>query len=78
MTLYAGRPVRVGDLDTPALIERNEIVSLAFSRGNLSIIAEGRALSRGGLNDLVRVMNLESRIPVTGRVTAPGLVEVGR
>lgn len=77
-TLYAGRPIRAEDLSPPAMIERNEVVRLSYRRGGLSISAEGRALDRGAVGDLVRAMNLDSRQTITGRVAGPGLLEVAR
>lgn len=75
-TLYEGRPILAAYLVSPALIERNEIVSLAFKSGPLLIRSEGRVLDRAGLGERVRVMNLGSRITVTGTVIGPGQVSV--
>jgi flagella basal body P-ring formation protein FlgA len=36
------------------------------------------ALARAGAGDYVRVMNLSSRVTISGRVTASGLIEVSR
>lgn len=77
VTLYAGRPVRAGDIGPPAIVERNQIVTLVFARNGLSITAEGRALDRGGAGDLVRVMNLASRSTVTARLSQTGEAHVG-
>ena len=76
VTLYAGRPIPLGSLAPAAMVERNQIVELVFTQGGLAIRAEGRALGRAGEGDLVRVMNLASRSTISGRVTAPGVVEV--
>ncbi|MEM1265438.1 MAG: flagellar basal body P-ring formation chaperone FlgA [Pseudomonadota bacterium] len=78
VTLYPGRPIRMGDVGPPALIERNEIVTLRFISGGLRIETDGRALERAGAGDMVRVMNTSSRTTVTGRVLESGVVEVGR
>jgi flagella basal body P-ring formation protein FlgA len=77
VTLYAGRAIRHGDLGPPALVQRNQIVTLVYRMGALGITAEGRALERGGLGDGIRVMNLASRSTITGRVAADGSVDVG-
>ena len=76
ITIYAGRPVRPSDLGPPALIQRNQIVSLVFLRGNLRISAEGRALGRGSVGDRLRVMNLASRNTLSGVVTPDGQIAV--
>ncbi|AHD02739.1 flagellar basal body P-ring formation chaperone FlgA [Leisingera methylohalidivorans] len=76
VALYAGRPLRAGDIGPPAIIERNDLVTLTFRQGGLTIAAEGRALGRGAAGEAVRVMNLNSRTTVTGRIAADGSVEV--
>lgn len=76
VTLYQGRPVTSGDLGPPALVERNEIVALLFDQRGLTILTEGRALDRAAVGERVRVMNLSSRITVTGTVTGPGEISV--
>ncbi|ALG88977.1 MULTISPECIES: flagellar basal body P-ring formation chaperone FlgA [Actibacterium] len=75
--LYAGRPIRPGDIGPPAIVERNQIVLLHYRQSGLSITTEGRALGRAGAGDVVRVMNLASRTSVTGRVSETGEVFVG-
>lgn len=59
-----------------AIIERNDLVTLIFRQGVLTIAAEGRALGRGAAGEAVRVMNLSSRTTVTGRIKQDGSVEV--
>lgn len=76
-SIYAGKPVRPGDLGPPTLVERNQPVTLVYLSGGLAISTEGRALSRGSEGDEVRVMNLGSRNTVTGRVGPDGTVYVG-
>ncbi|MFV0492023.1 MAG: flagellar basal body P-ring formation chaperone FlgA [Pseudorhodobacter sp.] len=77
VTLYAGRAIRSGDLGPPALVNRNQIVTLHFRAGHLGISTEGRALERGGQGDVIRVMNLTSRNTITGRISADGTIHVG-
>lgn len=76
VTLYAGRPIPLGSLTEPALVERNQLVSLVFNHGGLEIRADGRALGRGGEGETIRIMNLASRSTINGRVAGPGIVEV--
>lgn len=75
-TIYAGRPVRLGDVGAPALIERNQIVVVTFTANGLWIRTEGRSLSRAGAGDRARVMNLSSRTTVSGTVMPDGTVNV--
>lgn len=78
IVLYAGRPIRPGDVGPPALVDRNQIVPLLFKQGGLTIATEGRALARGGIGDVVRIMNLSSRTTVSGTVSPEGTVIVSR
>jgi len=78
VTIYAGRPIRAGDLRAPALIERNDIVRLRYRSGGLIIEADGRALGRGAAGDRISVMNLTSRTTLSGLVRENGYVEVTR
>ena len=72
VALYAGRPILPGDLGFPAVVERNQIISLYYERSGLVISTEGRALDRAGPGDLIRVMNISSRSTVTARIGADG------
>lgn len=76
VTLYAGRPIRAGDIGPPAVVERNQLVSLIFGSDTLSITADGRALDRAGIGDRIRVMNLASRATVIGTVDETGAIIV--
>jgi flagellar basal body P-ring formation protein FlgA len=77
VTLYPGRPIHRNDLGPPALVDRNQIVTLVYNLGGLEITTEGRALDRGGLGDVVGVMNLSSRKTVAGQLAEDGFVYVG-
>ena len=70
-------PLRPEDLGAPALVERNQIVSLVYRSGGLVILADGRALARGAEGDVIRVMNLASKTTVSGRVGPDGRILVG-
>ncbi|OIQ41556.1 MAG: flagella basal body P-ring formation protein FlgA [Roseobacter sp. MedPE-SWde] len=74
--LYPGRPMRPSDIGPPAIVDRNDLVTLRFRRKGLTIMAEGRALGRGSEGEWIKVMNLASRSTVTGRVNADGSIEV--
>jgi len=76
VVLYAGRPIRPGDIGPPAAVSRNDMITLIFSKGPLRIATEGRALGRGAVGETVRAMNMASRLTVTGTVLANGTIEV--
>lgn len=78
VNLYAGRAIFKADVGSPAILERNQLVIMSYTKGALFILAEGRVLGRAGAGERVRVMNLESRVTVSGVVMPDGTVEVGR
>ncbi|MGH1355010.1 MAG: flagellar basal body P-ring formation chaperone FlgA [Thalassovita sp.] len=76
VAVYAGRPIRTGDLSAPAVVERNQIVLLTFSKNGLTIQSEGRSLARAGPGERIRVMNLSSRSTLSGTVQPDGSIVV--
>lgn len=78
VALYAGRQVNVGDVGYPAVVERNEIISLIFVSGGLRIATEGRSLARAGPGDIIRVMNLASRSTVSAKIGVDGVAYVSQ
>ncbi len=76
VVLYAGRPIREGDVGAAAVVERNQLVTIAYDSGTLRIATDGRALARGGVGDAIRVMNIASKTTITGTIGADGAVHV--
>lgn len=72
VALYAGRPIRPGDVGSPAVVERNQIILLYYESNGLMISTEGRALGRAGPGERIRVMNLNSRSTVSARIGNDG------
>jgi flagella basal body P-ring formation protein FlgA len=75
--LYVDRPVLLEDIGVPTVIRRNSLVTLAYTSGSLELTALGRAIDSAGLDEPIRVVNIDSRVTVVGRVTGPGMVRVG-
>lgn len=76
--VYEGRPISKGQLTTPTLVSRNQLVTLAYANGALRIETEGRALGAGGEGDVIRVMNLSSRATLMARINADGTLTVAQ
>jgi len=74
--IYAGHPIRAEDIGPPALVERNQLVTLVFVTGGLYISTEGRALNRAASGDYIRAMNIGSKQIVSGQVLSGGRVLV--
>ena len=76
VAIYAGRPIRAGDVGPPAVVERNQIIPLIYSGNGLFISTDGRALDRAGPGEMIRVMNITSRNTVTALITEDGAAYV--
>ncbi|ADO43496.1 flagellar basal body P-ring formation chaperone FlgA [Ketogulonicigenium vulgare] len=74
--IYAGRPLQASQFGQPAIVQRNQVIAMQFTRGALTIMAEGRALERAGPGDLIRVMNLQSRTTIMARIGVEGTAYV--
>jgi len=77
VALYAGRPIKVGDVRAPAIVERNALLRLVFQNGGIVIQTEGRSLGRGAPGETIRVMNLSSRTTVMAVIGNDGVAYVG-
>lgn len=74
--IYEGRPITFQQLSAPLMVERNQMVVLAYEAGALSIRTEGRALGAGAAGDVIRVMNMTSRATVQATIRDDGIVAV--
>lgn len=71
-----GTPIETTDLGEPLLVKRNELVTLTYRTGRLTLTARGRALADGVGGSTVTVLNLQSKRVVEGKVERTGVVEV--
>jgi flagella basal body P-ring formation protein FlgA len=76
VAISAGRAITAGDVRPSSQIARNARITLVFALGGLEIITEGRALSAGGIGQIIDAMNLSSRARVRGRIGQGGVVHV--
>jgi flagella basal body P-ring formation protein FlgA len=58
------------------VIKRGERVTIVAETGGISVHAAGQALEDGGLGDIIRVRNLNSRKEIEARVVGPGRVKI--
>lgn len=78
VAVYEGRPVLRSQLRAPTVIDRNQLITLAYEQDALRIETEGRALAAGGEGDVIRVMNLSSRATLMARVNSDGTATVAQ
>lgn len=76
------RHLNLGAVLTPTaiavskVIKRGESVSILAETKGITIRAKGKALEAGGIGDIIRVKNLNSKREIEARVTGPGQVKV--
>jgi len=68
--------LRATDFEAVPVVERGDRVTLVLQSGPLLIQAMGKAQETGGSGDWIRVVNLDSKRELTGRVAPDGRVHV--
>ncbi|MHA6233595.1 MULTISPECIES: flagellar basal body P-ring formation chaperone FlgA [Pseudomonas] len=63
-------------IEQAEVIRKGDQVVITARTGTLSVRMPGEALASGGLNEQIRVKNLNSQRVIKAQVTAPGQVEV--
>lgn len=74
--LPAGDRVTHADVSVEPTVRRGDVVRAAVRIRGVEIVATAVAMQNGARNEIIRVMNLESRQVFRGLVTAPKRVEV--
>jgi flagella basal body P-ring formation protein FlgA len=74
--LKAGQPVRMAELQRPVLVARNSLVTLVLQTPYMTLTSQGRAVEDGGMDDQIKVTNLQTKQVVEGKVQGSGTVIV--
>lgn len=74
--LHAGQPLHDADLMKPAIVQRNDNVTIIYEAPGLSLTLRGQAQDSGALGDTINVQNVQSKRIVQGVVTGPGRITV--
>jgi flagella basal body P-ring formation protein FlgA len=72
----AGMMLRPSDVTEPELISRNEMITIYYRNGPLTLTVKGQALDGAGQGEAVQVLNLMSRKVLTAIAVSPGAVEI--
>lgn len=75
-SLRKDHPVRNSQLESIPLVERGDRVQIVLQAGALQINATGKAREAGALGEWIRVVNVDSKRELSGRVDAEGRVHV--
>lgn len=77
--LRGGQMLRAGDLMKPDLVTRNDVVTIVFETGGVTLTARGKALASGAEGDVISVLNPQSKRTLQATVDKkPGVVVIGR
>jgi len=74
--LRPGLPLHDADLMKPAIIQRNDAVTIVYEAPGLTLTLRGQAQDVGALGDTIGVLNVQSKRVVQGVVAGPGRVTV--
>ena len=75
--LRAGQAVRQSDFAKQELVARNQSVTISYEVPGITVSIRGQALEPGGQDDLINVLNVQSKKTLQATVTGPGRVSVG-
>ena len=74
--LKPGEPVRLGDVQFPILVHKNEIIAIVLQAPGLEVSTQGKALDDGAMGALIRVENTKSGRVIDATIAATGTVTV--
>jgi flagella basal body P-ring formation protein FlgA len=73
--LRAGFSMRMDDLRAPILVTKGSTVTMIFEAPGITLTATGRALSEGGMGEVVTVLNPVSYRQISATVAGAGTVK---
>jgi flagella basal body P-ring formation protein FlgA len=71
-----GKPIRMGDVRSPIIVSKGDLVTLLVQTDQLLITSKGVALQDGARGEVVRIRNTRSRTTIEGVVTGPNRVNI--
>jgi flagella basal body P-ring formation protein FlgA len=72
----AEKPILSSELRQPVLVPRNSLVTIRLQTARMVLTARGRALEQGAKDDVIRVVNTQSKQIISASVTEAGTVTV--
>lgn len=75
-SMKAGSFIKRGDLITPKLVKKNQLVTLLFEKAGLTLKTRGKAMADGELGETVSVLNIQSKRVVVGIIKSAGVIAI--
>ncbi len=72
----AGLPLRMSDLERSKKVLKQDLVTVIFENGGITISTRGKSLADGAVGDMVSVQNMHTKKIMEGKVVGAGLVSV--
>ncbi len=72
----AGVLIRPGDISAPELISRNELVTVIYRQGALTLTTRGQALNAASMSEPVSVLNPMTKKVLHGTAVEAGVVQI--
>lgn len=74
--ISAGEPITANDIVPAVVVHKGAIVTLRMVSGKLELQALGRAQEDGAMGETIRIMNIDSKRSIYGKVIGPDMVTV--
>lgn len=74
--ITSGRPIRLHELEQPAAVKKNDVVSMIYNRGGMSITTKGQAVDSGAAGATIGVRNIDSKKVIQARVIDANTVSI--
>ena len=68
LTLRSGQPVRLHSLARAVAVDRGQSVTVLWSVASINLTAQGKAMEKGGVGDVIRVVNTKSNQTVMAEI----------
>ena len=75
-TLRAQQPIPAGDIGSPVLIHRGDLIEVRVMSGGVTVTTNAKSLGDGSESDLVEIETMRPKKRVVARVVRTGLVEI--
>lgn len=69
-------PVRINEVEMPMVISKNDLVTIHYNVGSISLASRGRALSDAGIGELITLVNERSGQKIQAIVMGPNTARI--
>lgn len=72
--ILAGKAIDKNGVRRPILVEKGDIVTMTYRTSSMTLTMKGRALDQGSQKDMIRVLNVQSKMVIDAIVTGQNKV----